>query len=123
MMIRHVDWPDIEMPFDDPPSTALPTEEDLEALVAAGGAIHWCYHGLVRVLLPATIADALDTYRAYKQQRHRRVPVPPHVGKFLWAQTVSMGEAAIADALAKKPDQPPQAGPADEAASTGEPDH
>jgi phosphotransferase system glucose/maltose/N-acetylglucosamine-specific IIC component len=117
--ITRIDHPEVELPFE--------KVADLEALAAAGGEIHWCYHGLVRVLLPGTIQDALQTYQAYKQQRHRRVPMPSHVGKFLWSQTVSMSEAIVAAALArtlaKKADQPLQAGPADEAAGTSEPNH
>jgi hypothetical protein len=116
--ITRIDHPDVELPFE--------KVADLEALAAAGGVIHWCYHGLVRVLLPGTIQDALETEQAYKQQRHRRVPMPSHVGKFLWSQTVSIPEAIIAETmrrLSEKADQPLQAGPADEAAGTSEPNH
>lgn len=74
---------------------------------------HWNNKGLVGVLTPEVMGNALDIFTAYIRQKHRRVAIPNHAGRFFWGQTVPLKHA----------DQSLQPGPTDEAASRGEANH
>lgn len=91
--MMQVYWDDVELPFSDTPSTALPRADTIDGLAAAGEELHWVYKGLVGVLTPEILRQEYDTFIALQQQRHRREPVPKRVGKFVWSQTVPLAEA------------------------------
>lgn len=76
----------------------IPMLADLIQSVGKGQAWHWNYQGLVGVLTPEVLSNGLDIYLAYKKQRNRREPIPRHVGRFFWAQTIPL---QIADNLPK----------------------
>jgi len=88
-----VDWDDVELPFVDPPSFTALGGPLFEAGVEKGLGVVWRYKGLIGYLIPAIVKQEYNTYHALQQQRHRREPMPKHVGKFLWSQTVTLAEA------------------------------
>ncbi len=104
--IRIVDWDDVELPFNDPPSTKVPRLAHLRVDVQQGDTWWaWYYKGLVGYISPAVLANALATYDSHQQNRHRREPVPSHVGKILWGQTLSRQDAekSLRHGTAEKP--------------------
>lgn len=75
---------------------------------------HWCHHGLMHVIPLPVMRNALAEYFDFLRQKQGREPMPRHVGKFLWGQTIS-----VADHL-KQVNESPHARPADEAPGGGE---
>lgn len=91
---RIITWDDTELPFAISPSIAVPTINHLRMDVNRGDMWwSWSYKGLIGYLSPSVLSNALYIWDATKQNRHRREPVPNHVGRFFWAQTVSLKEA------------------------------
>lgn len=62
--------------------------------VASGREWWWDHNGLIGILTVPILHNALITYKSYKENRHQREPVPEHVGKFVWGQTISAAEQA-----------------------------
>lgn len=90
---RIIRWDDVELPFGNPPSTAVPKVPDLIHDAEAGMDWHWYYKGLLGIIPNATLRNAAEEWRIYDERGPRRDGTPKSVGKFTWAQTVSMEEA------------------------------
>lgn len=85
-------WNNAEVPWLNPPSQSCPNIIGLRVAVERGYWWLWNYHGLIGVLTPAVLANALEVYDNARK-KHRREPMPLHAGKFLWRQTISVEDA------------------------------
>lgn len=112
-MRRHISWDDVELPFGDPPSTSLPSVETLRRDLEVGRIWVWDYKGLKQFIPREVMSNALQDWDDWQMNKHRREPVPNHVGRFFWAQT----------STAKDAEKPLDASTRGDAASGDEPHH
>lgn len=66
--------------------------ERLRADVFKGRDWLWHYKGMCGMLHNAVLTTALEAYDDHQMKQDRREPIPEHVGKFFWGQTVPTDE-------------------------------
>jgi len=94
MRLRHFDWDDVEFPIKEiPPVSTVPSLGHLRADVEYGRAWEWNYRGIRAILSVETLANALQLLDDWNKNRHRREPMPDHVGRFFWSQTSAAEQA------------------------------
>ena len=102
------------LPFGDPPSTSIPTIDQMREDIVRGVVWKWNYKGIDGYITPDMLSNALQVYDSMQQGRYRRERIPAHVGVLLWRQTLDQypdqmltDEAGDETDAAAQPDQRP----------------
>jgi hypothetical protein len=79
---RYITCPEAVLKFD---------PKQLREDIADGREIIWDRNGVLGRLSIPVMKNAMQVYHDFREY-YSRATLPPHVGRFVWAQTISMAE-------------------------------
>lgn len=124
--VRKVEWDDVEIPFLNPPSTALPAFATLCGDINEGDVWwEWSYKGMKGYLCPAVLANGVQAAMDAMKGQKRWAGVPRDATRFMWRQTTPSMNQELEELVEARPDAEPsgRGEPHEQVLEASEPSH